>query len=180
MAHLLCQLAGPRADTGPPTRRTVRGGQIHAMDLIFLGTSSGTPTKQRNVTGLALAADSGKAWYLVDCGEATQHQLLHTPLSLNGLRAIFITHVHGDHCYGLPGLLASAAMAGRKDPLPIVAPKGIEAWIRATLELTAVFLPFALEFIPWKASTFGRTANGRLPACPCHTACPRMPTASPN
>ncbi len=89
-------------------RRTVRGGQIHAMDLIFLGTSSGTPTKQRNVTGLALAADSGKAWYLVDCGEATQHQLLHTPLSLNGLRAIFITP-----CARRP-LLRIAGSAGQR------------------------------------------------------------------
>jgi ribonuclease Z len=118
------------------------------MDLVFLGTSSGTPTKQRNVTALALVADSGKGWYLVDCGEATQHQLLHTPLSLNNLRAICITHVHGDHCFGLPGLLASAAMAGRTAALPIIAPQGIEAWIRATLELTTTFLPFALEFIP--------------------------------
>lgn len=117
------------------------------MDLLFLGTSSGTPTKQRNVTALALVADTGKGWYLVDCGEATQHQLLHTPLSLQNLRAICITHVHGDHCYGLPGLLASAAMAGRTTALPIIAPKGIEAWIRATLELTTVFLPYALEFI---------------------------------
>ncbi len=118
------------------------------MDLVFLGTSSGTPTKQRNVTALALVAGTGKGWYLVDCGEATQHQLLHTPLSLSSLRAICITHVHGDHCYGLPGLLASAAMSGRTAALPILAPKGIEAWIRATLELTTVFLPFALEFIP--------------------------------
>ena len=123
------------------------------MDLVFLGTSSGTPTKQRNVTGLALVADSGKGWYLVDCGEATQHQLLHTPLSLSTLRAIFITHVHGDHCYGLPGLLASAAMSGRTDPLPIIAPEGIATWVRTTLELTTVFLPFALEFIP--TETFG-------------------------
>lgn len=123
------------------------------MDLVFLGTSSGTPTKQRNVTALALATDSGKGWYLVDCGEATQHQVLHTPLSLNNLRAICITHVHGDHCYGLPGLLASAAMSGRTAPLPIIAPEGIEAWVRITLELTAVFLPFALEFIA--TETFG-------------------------
>jgi ribonuclease BN (tRNA processing enzyme) len=83
------------------------------VDLLFLGTSSGTPTKARNVSALALLEDTGKGWYLVDCGEATQHQVLRTPLSLHALRAIFITHVHGDHCYGLPGLLASAGMAGR-------------------------------------------------------------------
>lgn len=129
------------------------------MDLVFLGTSSGTPTKQRNVTGLALADDNGKGWYLVDCGEATQHQLLHTPLSLLALRAIFITHVHGDHCYGLPGLLASAAMSGRTEPLPIVAPQGIERWVRTTLELTTVFLPYTLEFIP--TESFGTWQDKR-------------------
>ncbi len=134
------------------------------MDILFLGTSSGTPTKQRNVTGLAVVAENGKGWYLVDCGEATQHQLLHTPLSVNGLRAIFITHVHGDHCYGLPGLLASAAMAGRKDALPIVAPRGIEAWVRATMELTAVFLPYALEFIATETLTTWQDADVRVAA----------------
>ncbi|SER81127.1 ribonuclease Z [Azotobacter beijerinckii] len=116
------------------------------MDLLFLGTSSGTPTRARNVTGLALLEETGKGWHLVDCGEATQHQVLRTPLSLHELRAIFITHVHGDHCYGLPGLLASAGMQGRQEPLEIVAPDGIEAWVRTTLRLTRTWLPFELNF----------------------------------
>lgn len=118
------------------------------MDIVFLGTSSGTPTKQRNVTGLALLAGNARSWYLIDCGEGTQHQLLHTPMSMMGLRAIFITHVHGDHCYGLPGLLASAAMSGRKDPLTIIAPEGVATWINATQQQTALHLPFKLDFIP--------------------------------
>lgn len=116
------------------------------MDLLFLGTSSGTPTKARNVSGLALLEDSGKGWYLIDCGEATQHQLLRTPLTLHGLRAIFITHVHGDHCYGLPGLLASAGMARRQEPLDIIAPAAIEGWVRATLEMSQSHLPYELVF----------------------------------
>ncbi len=116
------------------------------MDLLFLGTSSGTPTKARNVSGLALLEDSGKGWYLIDCGEATQHQLLRTPLTLHGLRAIFITHVHGDHCYGLPGLLASAGMARRAEPLEIIAPAAIEGWVRATLAMSQSHLPYELVF----------------------------------
>ena len=83
------------------------------MEFIFLGTSSGSPTKQRNVSGRALKSSRRKSWCLVDCGEGTQHQLLHTPLALSRLSAIMITHVHGDHCFGLPGLLASAAMAAK-------------------------------------------------------------------
>jgi ribonuclease Z len=117
------------------------------MNLIFLGTSSGVPTKSRNVSGVALRESKGRGWYLVDCGEGTQHQLLHTPLSVNDLKALFITHVHGDHCYGLPGLLASAGMNGRKKPLKIVAPKGIKEWLLATQLNTELYLPYDFEFI---------------------------------
>ncbi|TCS35142.1 metallo-beta-lactamase superfamily protein [Paucimonas lemoignei] len=73
------------------------------MEFQFLGTSSGTPTKTRNVAGLALRVPNARQWHLVDCGEGTQHRILNTNLSLATLRAIFITHIHGDHCYGLPG-----------------------------------------------------------------------------
>ncbi len=136
------------------------------MDLIFLGTSSGTPTKQRNVTGLALLEETGSNWYLVDCGEATQHQLLHTALSVHDLQAILITHVHGDHCYGLPGLLASAAMLGRKQPLTIIAPAGVADWIRATQQLTALFLPYALQFLSVEALDSWQHNNWTVSAIP--------------
>lgn len=116
------------------------------MDLLFLGTSSGTPTRQRNVSGLAFIEETGKRWYLIDCGEGTQHQVLRTPLSLHDLQAIFITHVHGDHCYGLPGLLASAGMMGRRATLEIIAPEGIEGWVRHALSMSQTHLPFELAF----------------------------------
>lgn len=121
------------------------------MDLLFLGTSAGVPTKKRNVTGLALQEEMGSDWFLIDCGEATQHRLLRTRLSLHDLQAIFITHVHGDHCYGLPGLLASAGMSGRKKPLPIIAPAGIAEWFNATRQFTQLYLPFDVEFLPAEA-----------------------------
>lgn len=117
------------------------------MDILFLGTSSGVPTRQRNVTGLALQPENSKQWYLVDCGEATQHQLLQTPLSVQNLKAIFITHVHGDHSYGLPGLLASAAMAGRKEPLTLIGPQALEGWIAATRDMSELYLPYELQFL---------------------------------
>lgn len=117
------------------------------MDLQFLGTSSGVPTKARNVSATAVIEASGKSWYLVDCGEGTQHQLLHTPLSMRDLRGIFITHVHGDHCYGLPGLLASAGMSGRSEPLELIMPLALHEWLRMSLAVSQTYLPFELHLL---------------------------------
>ncbi|MDN3447668.1 ribonuclease Z [Psychrobacter sp. APC 3281] len=136
------------------------------LKLTFLGTSAGVPTKQRNVTALAIEcmnphssgvqqgsrqqnnqSKKSRPWVLIDCGEGTQQQLLHTKLSLHQLAAICITHVHGDHCYGLPGLLASAAMSGRREPLTLIAPKAIATLLDAIIVTTELYLPFALNFV---------------------------------
>lgn len=125
------------------------------MRFTFLGTSAGVPTRSRNVTGLALAIDDSRDWYLVDCGEATQHQLLRTRYSTARLQAVFITHVHGDHCYGLPGLIASANMSGRKAPLTICAPDGIRQFVEAVIEYTDLSaLRFPIHFRRSDAADF--------------------------
>ncbi|MGI9275062.1 MAG: ribonuclease Z [Endozoicomonas sp.] len=117
------------------------------MRLTFLGTSAGMPTTERNVTALALALDDSRDWYLVDCGEGTQQRLLRCRYTLSGLKTIFITHVHGDHMFGLPGLITSASMQGRQEPLTICAPEGVESFVRHSLACAAVTeLPFELEF----------------------------------
>ena len=129
------------------------------LKLTFLGTSAGVPTKQRNVTALAVEclnpylsgskqhSKKSRPWLLIDCGEGTQQQLLHTKLSLHRLSAICITHVHGDHCYGLPGLLASAAMSGRTAPLTLIAPKAIAKLLDTLTLTTELYFPFAINFV---------------------------------
>ena len=117
------------------------------LGLYFLGTSSGVPTKERNVSGVAVKLPEPKSWILVDCGEGTQHQILSSPLSLLSLKAICITHVHGDHCYGLPGLLASAGMSGRKESLLIIAPKEVEQMFDAIKQATDLHLPYDISFV---------------------------------
>lgn len=124
------------------------------MHLTFLGTSAGTPTKIRNVTALALQHGGHRGWYLIDCGEGTQHQLLHTRHSLVQLRAIFITHVHGDHAFGLPGLLASASMSGRTEPLPLIAPAPIREFVETALAACDSQLGYDIKFLEWGAADF--------------------------
>ncbi len=117
------------------------------MKLTFLGTSSGTPTRHRNVSGMAVQTVLNADWFLVDCGEGTQHRLLQTPLSLHDMAAVCITHVHGDHCYGLPGLLASAGMGKRTKPLKLIAPLPVWEWFEATRRLTDLHLPYEVTHV---------------------------------
>lgn len=112
--------------------------------LTFLGTSAGVPTRRRNVTSLAIQTSLNRDWWMVDCGEATQHRLQRVPLSVHDLAGICITHVHGDHSYGLPGLLASASMTGRKRPLILIAPQAISDWLDATFLHTELYLPYPI------------------------------------
>ena len=117
------------------------------MEFILLGTSSGAPTKTRNVSGLAIKKANAKSWCLVDCGEGTQHQILRTPLSLNQLNTIFITHVHGDHCFGLPGLISTATMSGRTKPLTIVAPNPVREFVEVSLAVSQARLSYEINYI---------------------------------
>ncbi len=113
------------------------------MELTFLGTSSGVPTSDRNVAGVALRVDG--RWDLFDCGEGTQHQLLRTSLSLSKLRRVFISHLHGDHCFGLFGLLGSRSMDGASAPLTIFGPLGLRTMIETVFELSSTHITFPLD-----------------------------------
>ncbi|GGY69870.1 ribonuclease Z [Marinobacter zhanjiangensis] len=145
------------------------------MEFTFLGTSAGTPTRARNVTGLALRHGSPRHWYLIDCGEGTQHQLLRTRLSVVQLQAIFITHVHGDHTFGLPGLLASASMSGRTAPLPLIGPPQLRPFLETTLANTDSNLGFELQYINsesgdflWQDDSLRVTSAPLSHRVPCH------------
>lgn len=130
------------------------------MELLFLGTSAGTPTRSRNVSACAFHLRSGKRWYLVDCGEGTQHRLLATPLSLLTLACICITHAHGDHIFGLPGLLSSAQMAGRTTSLTILAPAGVREFVETALRCSESYLGYLLEWVEIKQASPSVTLGG--------------------
>ena len=118
------------------------------MHIQFLGTGAGMPSKIRNVSSLALKLleEIGSIW-LFDCGEATQHQILHTTVKPRKIDKIFITHLHGDHIYGLPGLLGSRSFLGGDQPLTIYGPKGLKEWIELTLQTSQTHLNYAIEYV---------------------------------
>ncbi|RLF57002.1 MAG: ribonuclease Z [Thermoplasmata archaeon] len=93
------------------------------MQLIFLGTGGSWPTIKRNVTSIAIKR--GGEVVLFDCGEGTQRQLQKSQISYMQIKKIFISHFHGDHFLGLPGLIQTMQLNDRKDPLFIYGPKGL-------------------------------------------------------
>jgi len=99
------------------------------------------------MTAIAIRTRGARHWSLVDCAEGTQHRLLRTKLSPMSLRTVFITHLHGDHCYGLPGLLASAGMLNRVDPMTIVGPPPLRGMIECIMQASQLTLPYPLEWV---------------------------------
>lgn len=89
------------------------------------------PTRSRNVSGVALRLPQRAEFWLFDCGEGTQHQILRSELKVSQLTRIFITHMHGDHIFGLMGLLASCGLAGNPQQIDIYGPPDLEEYLKA-------------------------------------------------
>ncbi|MFH5184604.1 MBL fold metallo-hydrolase [Paenibacillus sp. TAB 01] len=116
------------------------------MELYFLGTGAGMPSKERNVTSIVLNLLAERnAYWMFDCGEGAQHQVLRSPIRIGKLEKLFITHLHGDHLYGLPGLLTSRSYQGGDTPLTVYGPEGTEAFIRMALDVSQAYLAYELK-----------------------------------
>ena len=113
------------------------------MRVIPLGTSSGKPTLKRNVSALAVAREA--EWLLFDCGEGTQMQITRAGLSPSRLSAVFITHLHGDHFNGLPGLLSTMGLDRRTRGLGLTGPQGIREYLNLLERLRVAFLTYPVE-----------------------------------
>ena len=93
------------------------------FDIVFLGTGASVPSRDRSLP--CVAVRQGRSISLFDCGEGSQRQLMVSPLSFMKVDRIFISHMHGDHILGLPGLLQTMGMSGRKKPVTVFGPVGI-------------------------------------------------------
>ena len=105
------------------------------MEIIFLGTASMVPTKERNPSAVLISY--GSEGILVDCGEGTQRQMKITGIKLTKITKIIITHWHGDHVLGLPGLIQSLGASDYNKTLKIYGPEGTKKYFQA---LTKTFL----------------------------------------
>jgi len=114
------------------------------VQVTFLGTSSGVPTRARNVSAVALRLPQRSELWLFDCGEGTQHQFLRSDLRLSQLRRVFVTHMHGDHVFGLPGLLASLGLAGSSDGVDLYGPDPLEAYLQGVLRTSSTRIGYPL------------------------------------
>jgi ribonuclease Z len=120
------------------------------LELIFLGTGAGVPSRQRNVAAmvLELLAENGSYW-LFDCGEGTQQQIMRSSIRLSKLNKLFITHLHGDHIFGIPGLISSRSNQGTLSPLTIYGPVGIKAYVEMALAISQSRLIYPIEIIEY-------------------------------
>ncbi|WP_368884974.1 ribonuclease Z [Providencia vermicola] len=122
------------------------------MELTFLGTSAGVPTKERNVTSMLLNLTGiRKTYWLFDCGEGTQHRILNSVFKAPRIEKIFITHLHGDHIFGLPGLLCSRSMGGSTDLLTLYGPKGLKQYVETALTISGSYLTYPLDIVEIEA-----------------------------
>jgi len=114
------------------------------VQVTFLGTSSGVPTRGRNVSSVALRLPQRSELWLFDCGEGTQHQFLRCDLRLSQLRRVFITHMHGDHVFGLPGLLASLGLGGTSNGVDLYGPDPLDAYLHGVLRTSSTRIGYPL------------------------------------
>ena len=164
------------------------GKGFTGLEITWLGTSSGAPTFSRNVSATAVRTKD-EVW-LFDCGEATQHQMMRCGVKLSKISRIFITHMHGDHIFGLPGLLCAISACrsetykqkdekkkrnGNKgprdafkdqEPLVITGPPGLKAFVHAAMTYSRTQL--GTDIIVTELTTPSREkfekCNGKVPA----------------
>jgi len=115
-----------------------------AFSISVLGSSAATPTSSRNPSAVVVNMDY--TYFLMDCGEGTQVQIRKSKIKLQKIRHIFISHLHGDHFFGLIGLISTLHLLGRKDDLDIYGPEGLEKVIEIQLEASQTMLNYPLHF----------------------------------
>jgi ribonuclease Z len=125
------------------------------MKIVLLGTSSAVPTLTRGLSSTALVREGDV--FLFDCGEGTQLQIMRSSVKRSRIHSIFIGHLHGDHLYGIAGLISTLQLDGREDPLNVFGPEGLRLFLNAAFRSSDAQFKFGL-----KVQEFPRGFRGRV------------------
>ena len=125
------------------------------MKIVLLGTSSAVPTLTRGLSCTALIREGDV--FLFDCGEGTQVQLMRSGVKRSRIHSIFIGHLHGDHLYGIAGLLSTLHLDGRETPLNVFGPEGLRTFLNAAFRTSDLQFTFKLT-----VQEFPRGYRGRV------------------
>lgn len=145
-------------DRGVSRSRTTVHGLLFensSMKLVLLGTSSAVPTLYRSLSSTVLIRDGDV--FMFDCGEGTQVQLMRAGIRRSKIHSIFIGHLHGDHVYGINGLLSTLHLDGREEPLHVFGPEGLKPFLLVSFRTQQLQFTF-----PITVTEFPRGFHGRV------------------
>ena len=114
-----------------------------SIRVVFLGTSGSVPTLKRSLPSVVVQCP--RELWMFDCGEGTQRQMMQNKISFHKKLKVFITHLHGDHVLGLPGVLQTMALMDRKEPVEVYGPVGIRDFLQCTKDTLKFGLTFPVE-----------------------------------
>ena len=113
------------------------------LQITFLGTGGSIPTPKRGLSAVAIRRKN--ELLLFDCGEGTQRQMIQAGIGFHKKAKVFVTHLHGDHVLGLPGLLQTMSLLGRTNKLEIYGPQGIKEFVEAINQTVGFTLTFHIK-----------------------------------
>ncbi|HEY2381478.1 MAG TPA: ribonuclease Z [Terriglobia bacterium] len=125
------------------------------MKIVLLGTSSAVPTLTRGLSCTVLIREGDV--FMFDCGEGTQLQLMRSGVKRSRIHSIFIGHLHGDHLYGIAGLLSTLHLDGRETPLNVFGPEGLRVFLNAAFRTSELQFSFKVT-----VQEFPRGYRGRV------------------
>lgn len=129
------------------------------FNINILGCGSALPTTRHLATSQIV--DLRDKLYMIDCGEGTQVQMRRMRVRFGRLAHIFISHLHGDHCFGLPGLISTLGMLGRTGELVVHGPKEVETYLRPVMDLFCRGMEFEVRFNPVDTRSHSLVMEGR-------------------
>lgn len=142
------------------------------VNLVFLGTGGAVPSADRNLSSTAI--QYGSEVILFDCGEGTQRQFMMSSLSFMKVERVFITHFHGDHFLGLPGLLQSMGFMGRENPISIYGPPGMIKIVQDMVQMGYFARGFDIEVMEMEAGDIAEFDDYWVRAIEVHHGVPAL------